>query len=205
MASVRKEIEIEAHPDDVWAARRDFGAVHERLAPGFVVDAPLDGDTRVVTFFNGAVASELLVDRDDESRRLVYSVLDRPFGLTITTPHRRSSPPETPKDGSSGSRICCPAVLRLVCASSWNTALASSSSPWRPRGIGRAQRCDADRMAAFVDPTPLIEERIATAVAPLREALNRTADPTKRTRLEREIRRRSREVRLATAVAHVYW
>jgi carbon monoxide dehydrogenase subunit G len=100
MASVRQEIEIEAHPDDVWAALRDFGAVHERLAPGFVVDARLDGDTRVVTFFNGAVARELLVDRDDESRRLVYSVINSPLGLT----HHNASA-QVVADGETHSRF----------------------------------------------------------------------------------------------------
>ena len=63
------------HPDDVWAAVRDFGAVHRRLAPGFVLDARLDGDARIVTFANGTVARELLVDCDDTRRRLVYAMV----------------------------------------------------------------------------------------------------------------------------------
>ena len=42
MASIRKEVLIEASADDVWAALRDWGAPHERLVPGFVVDARLD-------------------------------------------------------------------------------------------------------------------------------------------------------------------
>jgi carbon monoxide dehydrogenase subunit G len=74
MASIRKDIPIDAHPDDVWDAVRDFGAVH-RLAPGFVVDAKLDGDARIVTFANGNVARELLVDCDDARRRLVYAIV----------------------------------------------------------------------------------------------------------------------------------
>jgi carbon monoxide dehydrogenase subunit G len=79
MASVRKEILIDARPDDVWAALRDWGAPHERLVPGFVVDARLDGDDRIVTFFNGAVVRELLVDLDDDARRLVWSAVEGPF------------------------------------------------------------------------------------------------------------------------------
>ena len=75
MASIHKEIAIDAHPDDVWAAVRDFGAVHQRLAPGFVIDARLEGDARIVTFHNGTVARELLVDCDDARRRLVYAVI----------------------------------------------------------------------------------------------------------------------------------
>jgi Polyketide cyclase / dehydrase and lipid transport len=79
MASIRKQVLIEASPDDVWAALRDWGAPHERLVPGFVVDTRLDGQDRVVTFFNGSVARELFVDRDDEQRRLVWSVVGEPF------------------------------------------------------------------------------------------------------------------------------
>jgi carbon monoxide dehydrogenase subunit G len=75
MASIHKDIPIDADPDDVWAAVRDFGAVHQRLAPGFVTDARLEGDTRIVTFHNGTVARELLVDCDDERRRrLAYAI-----------------------------------------------------------------------------------------------------------------------------------
>jgi hypothetical protein len=75
MASIHKDIAIDAHPEDVWAAVRDFGAVHQRLAPGFATDARLDGDARIVTFHNGTVARELLVDCDDARRRLVYAVI----------------------------------------------------------------------------------------------------------------------------------
>jgi polyketide cyclase/dehydrase/lipid transport protein len=74
MASIYKEIIIDAHPDDVWDALRDFGAVHTRLAPGFVTDTKLDGDARIVTFANGSVARETLVDCDETRRRLVYAI-----------------------------------------------------------------------------------------------------------------------------------
>jgi uncharacterized protein YndB with AHSA1/START domain len=79
MASIRKEISIDARPEDVWSALRDWGAIHERLVPGFVTDARLDGGDRVVTFFNGATLREVLIDSDDEARRLVWSVVDGPY------------------------------------------------------------------------------------------------------------------------------
>jgi uncharacterized protein YndB with AHSA1/START domain len=79
MASIRKERTIDAPPKLVWDALRDWGAIHERLVPGFVVDARLDGDDRIVTFFNGAVMRELLVDLDEESRRLAWSIVDGPY------------------------------------------------------------------------------------------------------------------------------
>src|SRR5256885_12994657 len=75
MASSQKEILIEGRPEDVWAAIRDIGAIHRRLAPGFVVDTKLDGDARIVTFGNGMVARELIVDIDDAVQRLVWSVV----------------------------------------------------------------------------------------------------------------------------------
>ncbi|WKA32191.1 SRPBCC family protein [Bradyrhizobium roseum] len=66
---------IDASPDDVWDALRDFGALHTRLAPGFVTDTRLDGDARIVTFANGMEAREILVDCDDARRRLVYAIV----------------------------------------------------------------------------------------------------------------------------------
>jgi hypothetical protein len=75
MASIHKDIPLDARPEDVWAAVRDYGAVHQRVAPGFVTDCKLDGDSRIVTFANGNVAQELLVTMDDARMRLVYSVV----------------------------------------------------------------------------------------------------------------------------------
>lgn len=79
MASIRKEITIDASPEDVWAAARDWGALHERLVPGFVVDARLDQGDRIVTFFNDTILRERLVDLDDQARRLVWSVVEGPY------------------------------------------------------------------------------------------------------------------------------
>jgi hypothetical protein len=49
-----------------------------RLVPGFLVDCRVEGDARIVTF-HGRVARELLVDIDDEIRRLVYAEPGAPF------------------------------------------------------------------------------------------------------------------------------
>jgi hypothetical protein len=83
MASIIKEVVIDARPADVWDALRDFGAVHTRLAHGFVVDCELDGpDCRLVTFPNGAVAREVLVGVDNSAQRLAYSVVEGPLETT---------------------------------------------------------------------------------------------------------------------------
>jgi hypothetical protein len=75
MASIHKDIPLDAQADDVWAAVRDFGALHQRLNPGFVVDCRLDGNTRIVTFHNGNVVREEFVDCDEARRRLVYAII----------------------------------------------------------------------------------------------------------------------------------
>jgi carbon monoxide dehydrogenase subunit G len=74
MASIHKDIAIAAPAQEVWDAVRDFGALHTRLVPGFVLDTKLDGEARIVSFANGTVARELLVDCDEERRRLVYAI-----------------------------------------------------------------------------------------------------------------------------------
>jgi len=75
MASLHKEIWIDAACDAVWDAVRDIGALHTRLVPGFVVDTQLDGDARVVTFGNGMVVREPIVSLDDERRRLAWAAV----------------------------------------------------------------------------------------------------------------------------------
>ena len=98
MASIRTEITIDAPPEAVWDALRDWGAVHERLASGFVTDTRIDRDDRIVTFVNGTVARERLVDLDDEGRRLVWSVTDGPF-----THHNGSA--QVFAEGEDGTRF----------------------------------------------------------------------------------------------------
>jgi hypothetical protein len=64
---------------------------------------------------------------------------------------------------------------------------------------------DTDRVTAVVDPTPLIEERIAAEAGLLREALSQTSDQKDRKRLEREIRRRRHKVRMSIILAAASW
>lgn len=75
MASIRKEILIEAPADAVWAAVRDVGEVHRRLVPGMVADVRLEGNARVITFANGKTVRELIVDIDDAGRRVAYAAV----------------------------------------------------------------------------------------------------------------------------------
>lgn len=76
MASIHKEVLIDTPAGHVWDAVRDVGAIHVRLARGFVLDTRLEGDSRLVTFGGGAVARERIVDLDDDAMRLAYSVVE---------------------------------------------------------------------------------------------------------------------------------
>ena len=75
MASIRREISLDVPPEDVWSAMRDVGALHTRLVAGFVTDCRLEGDARIVTFANGVVARELIVDVDDAQRRIAWAAV----------------------------------------------------------------------------------------------------------------------------------
>lgn len=76
---------------------RDVGAVHRRLAREFVVDTTMEADlaARVVTFANGAVVRELIVDVDDDRRRVAYAAVEGPLGST----HHNASFEVTPGPG----------------------------------------------------------------------------------------------------------
>jgi len=78
MASIREEIIVSRPASEVWDAIADVGAIHDRLARGFVTATELEGDTRLVTFASGVVVRELIVDVDHDLRRLAYAVIDSP-------------------------------------------------------------------------------------------------------------------------------
>jgi len=79
MASIRKSIRLTADADTAWAAVSDFANPHHLFA-GVLTDARLEtDDIRVVTFANGVVVREQIVDLDDAARRLAYTVLDERF------------------------------------------------------------------------------------------------------------------------------
>src|SRR5262245_6115101 len=102
MATIREEIIVSCSPSEVWDAIADVGAIHERLARGFVTATEMDaeGDTRLVTFVGGTVVRELIVDVDREARRLAYAVIDSP---TVLRHHHATF--EVLDAGQDGSRI----------------------------------------------------------------------------------------------------
>ena len=97
MASIHREVRMQADPAKVWDTLRDVGALH-RLAPGFVTAVRLEEGARIVTFGNGIVARELIVDVDDERRRVAWAVV----GGRMT--HHNASA-QVVADGDGGCRF----------------------------------------------------------------------------------------------------
>ena len=83
MASIRKEVRIDRPASFVWDAIRDVGAAHVRLFPGALTDVRMEGDVRVVTFADGLVVREAIVDLDDAAMRFAYTAR----GGTLTHHH----------------------------------------------------------------------------------------------------------------------
>jgi Polyketide cyclase / dehydrase and lipid transport len=79
MATIHEEVEVKRSKEFVWDAIRDVGAIHRRLVPGFVVDCKLESDWRIVTFANGMVVRELIVDVDDKTCRHSWSARGKPL------------------------------------------------------------------------------------------------------------------------------
>jgi carbon monoxide dehydrogenase subunit G len=75
MATITKSVDVASAPDQVWDAVRDWGHVHRRLCPGVLTDCVAEEGVRTVTFAGGLVARELIVAVDDQTRRLVWSVV----------------------------------------------------------------------------------------------------------------------------------
>jgi hypothetical protein len=97
MASLSKEIVSRATPDAVRDAIRDIGALHTRLVPGFVTATELIPGGRRVTFGNGLVVDEPIIDSDDHKRRLAWTAAGEalPFqhynASVQVFPHERGS------------------------------------------------------------------------------------------------------------------
>jgi carbon monoxide dehydrogenase subunit G len=95
MASIHREISIDAPPEHVWDAARDVGALHTRLVPGFVIDTRVEEGARIVTFRNGMIVRELIIDVDDQRRRIAWAAA----GTQMT--HYSASFQVFPEDGNT--------------------------------------------------------------------------------------------------------
>jgi Polyketide cyclase / dehydrase and lipid transport len=87
VATVSVATFVEVPAAQAWEAIADVGAVHERLLPGRVASAEIDGDVRILTMPDGRRIRELIVAVDHELRRMAYSVIE---GHTMPLTHHHA-------------------------------------------------------------------------------------------------------------------
>lgn len=111
MASIRREEIVQVSAEHAWAMLRDVGRPH-RVFAGVLVDGSIDGDVRTVTFANGMIVRERIVDIDEEMRRVP---IRSSTACSNTIRHRCRSFPKTP--GAAGS--CGSATFFRTSGCSW--------------------------------------------------------------------------------------
>lgn len=137
MASIHREIRIAASPETAWDALRDVGALHTRLVPGFVTNTVLEAGARIVTFGNGMVVKELLIDVDEKARRVAWSAVGA--GMT----HHNASA-QVLDDGAGGCRFVWIADLLPHAAAPQIAAMIDQGMAVIRQTLERAERAKAD-------------------------------------------------------------
>lgn len=78
MASITLEKPLAADADAVWAVLAPTDRAQDAF-PGVLTACEQDGDSRTVTFANGAVVKERIIDVDPVRRRIAYGVVEGRF------------------------------------------------------------------------------------------------------------------------------
>ena len=78
MSTIWWEEDLEVPAETAWALLRRVDLAHELFAP-VLVDGRMEGGIRTVTFANGLVVRERIVDVDEARWRIAYTVLDGLF------------------------------------------------------------------------------------------------------------------------------
>ncbi len=132
MATIYREIAVDAPASEAWDAVRDVGAAHERLTPGVLTDCKLEGGVRTVTFASGFVARERIVSIDNEARRLAYAVMGEPFQ------HHNASM-QVIADGAGACRIVWITDLSPDAIAPHISGLVDQGAAAMRRALGRSQ------------------------------------------------------------------
>lgn len=74
MASIRQEEIVRVSAEKAWAALSDVGMPHLLFA-GVLVDGHIRDDVRTVTFANGMIVRERIIDIDEKTKRVAYAVV----------------------------------------------------------------------------------------------------------------------------------
>jgi carbon monoxide dehydrogenase subunit G len=77
MSVGKAEVSIDRSPDEVWKLLREFGGLADWM-PG-IESCSVDGDVRTLQTM-GIEIKEQLRSRDDDARRISYSVVESPMG-----------------------------------------------------------------------------------------------------------------------------
>lgn len=73
MANITRHVHVPLMPQAAWEAVRDVGQAHERLFPRLLTGTTMEEGARIVTFSNGLVLRELILDIDDTRMRMAYA------------------------------------------------------------------------------------------------------------------------------------
>jgi hypothetical protein len=134
MASITKEIVTTAGRSEVWDAIRDVGALHTRLVPGFVTATELIPGGRRVTFGNGMIVDEPIIDSDDDACRLVWTAVGDKL------PFRHYNAAVQVFDHNRGSRVVWTADLLPDEAAPTVEAMMAQGMEVMARTLDRAAR-----------------------------------------------------------------
>jgi Polyketide cyclase / dehydrase and lipid transport len=93
MASIIKQSKLRTPAPALWAQLRDSGKI-DKVIPGFFTSTQ-EGDVRTLSFKDGTVLRERIVDINDAAMRIAYTVL----GDTVE--HHNASMQVTAVDGGS--------------------------------------------------------------------------------------------------------
>ena len=74
MATLRREEIVKVSAEKAWSMLRNVGKP-QVLFSGVLVDGFIEGDIRTVTFANGMLVRERIIDIDETNRRVAYAVL----------------------------------------------------------------------------------------------------------------------------------
>jgi len=81
MAEVREEAEFESPVEDVWKVVGDFAGLIEAMGAPVEIEGEGIGQTRRMSMGAGDPMIERLEERDEDARRLAYSIVSGPVPL----------------------------------------------------------------------------------------------------------------------------
>jgi hypothetical protein len=95
MATIYREVDLDAHADEAWRRLADVGAVDKLI--DYLGPVTVDGDRRSCSLGDQGELNELIVTVDHDRRRLAYSIRESPLKFT----HHSASWQVTPEGDKS--------------------------------------------------------------------------------------------------------